>query len=86
MFFAGNRSQAILLFAGHLYVNKSRLSTRLNSIFGAIKLWNCLKPALCKLRKKPFKNKIHQFLFALLGDEDDYGEVSTLISKTSYYH
>ena len=46
--------------AGNLYVNKSRLSIRLNSfsIFGA-KLWNCLKPELRKLRKKPFKNKIH---------------------------
>ena len=52
----------------NLYVNKSRLSIRLNSFsnFGA-KLWNCLKPELRKLRKKPFKNKIHQFLVAVLG-------------------
>ena len=39
-----------------LYVNKSRLNSF--SKFGA-KLWNCLKPELRKLRKKPFKNKIH---------------------------
>ena len=73
--------------AGNLYVNKSRLRIRLNSfsIFGA-KLWNCLKPDLRKLRKKPFKNKIHQFLFAVLGDEDGYVDVSTLMSKISYYH
>ena len=45
--------------AGNLYINKSRLRIQLNSfsIFGA-KLWNCLKPDLCKLRKQPFKNKI----------------------------
>ena len=73
--------------AGNLYVNKSRLRIRLNSfsIFGA-KLWNCLKPDLRKLRKKPFKNKIHQFLFAVLGDEDGYVDVSTLISKITNYH
>ena len=58
---------------GNLYVNKSRLSIRLNSfsVFGA-KLWNCLKPDLRKLRNKPFKNKIHQFLLPVLSDEDDY--------------
>ena len=65
---------------GNLYVNKSRLSIRLNSfsVFGA-KLWNCLKPDLRKLRKKPFKNKIHQFLLPVLGDEDDYVVVSKLL-------
>ena len=55
---------------GNLYVNKSRLSIRINSIFGA-KLWNCLKPDLRKLGKRPLKNKIHLFLLAVLGDEDD---------------
>ena len=65
---------------GNLYVNKSRLSIRLNSfsVFGA-KLWNCLKPDLRKLRNKPFKNKIHQFLLPVLGDEDDYVVVSKLL-------
>ena len=55
--------------AGNLYVNKSRLRIQLDSfsIFGT-KLWNCLKPDLGKLRKKPFKNKIHQFLLAVLGN------------------
>ena len=65
--------------AGNLYVDNSF------SIFKT-KLWNCLKPELRKLRKKPFKNKIHQFLFAVLGDEDDYVEVSTLISIITHYH
>ena len=53
--------------AGNLYVKKSRLSIHLNSfsIFGA-KLWNCLKHDLRKLRKKPLKNKIHQFILAVL--------------------
>ena len=50
------------------------------------KLWNCLRPDLRKLRKKPFKNKVHQFLFVVLGDEDDYVEVSTLILKITSYH
>ena len=47
---------------GNLYVNKSRLSIRLNSFFhfGA-KLWNCLKPEFRKLRKKPFKNNLINF-------------------------
>ena len=60
---------------------------RLNSfsIFGA-KLWNCLKPDLRKLRKQPFKNKIHQFLLAVLGNEDDYVDVSTLMLKITNYH
>ena len=68
-----------------LYVNKSRLRIQLDSfsIFGA-KLWNCLKPDLRKLRKKPFKNKIHQFLLAALGNEDDYVDDSTL--KIVNYH
>ena len=60
----------------NLYINKSRLRIQLNlfSIFGA-KLWNCLKSDLRKLRKQPFKNKIHQFLLAVLGNEDDYVNV-----------
>ena len=57
--------------AGNLDVNKSRLSIQLHSfcIFGVM-LWNCLKPDLRKLRKTPFKHKIHQFLLAVLGNED----------------
>ena len=72
---------------GNLHVNISRMSIRLNSlsIFGA-KLWDCLKPDLRKLRKRPFKNKIHQFLLAVLGNEDDYVDVSTLILKITSYH
>ena len=73
--------------AGNLSVNKSRLSIQLNSfsIFGA-KLWNSLKHDLRKLRKKTFKNKIHQFLLAVLDNEDDYVVVSTLMLKiTNYY-
>ena len=72
--------------AGNLNVNKSRLKIQLNSfsIFGA-KLWNCLKPELRKLRKKPFKNKIHQFLLAVFGSEDDYVDVSTLMFKIYMY-
>ena len=67
--------------AGNLYVNKSRLRIQLNSfsIFGA-KLWNCLKHDLRKLRKKPFKNKIHQFLPAVLSNEDDYVDVPSLVA------
>ena len=72
-------------FFGNLYVNKSRLSIRLNSIFGA-KLWNCLKPDLRKLGKRPLKNKIHLFLLAVLGDEDDDVDVLTLILKITSYH
>ena len=43
----------------YININKSRLTIRLNSfsIFGA-KLWNCLRPNLRNLGKKPFKNKI----------------------------
>ena len=37
-------------------------------------------------KKKTFKNKIHQFLFAVLGKEDDYVEVSKLILKITSYH
>ena len=73
--------------AGNLYINKSSLRIQLNSfsIFGA-KLWNCLKPNLRKLRKQPFKNKIHQFLLAVLCSEDDYVDVATLMLKmTNYY-
>ena len=66
--------------AGNLHINKSRLRIQPNffSIFRA-KLWNCLKPDLRKLRKQPFKNKIHQFLFAVRGNEDDYVDVATLM-------
>ena len=73
--------------AGNLYVNKSRLRIQLNSfsIFGA-KLWNCLKPELHKLRKKRLKNRIHQFLLAVLSNEDDYVDVSTLMLKITNYH
>ena len=74
---------------GNLYVNKSRLRIRLNSlsIFGA-KIWNCLKPDL---------HKIHQFLLAVLGDEDDTPlsrfrhigfktRLAVIISKMAQYH
>ena len=73
--------------AGDLYVNISRLRIQLNSFsyFGA-KLWNCLRPELRKLRKTPFKNKIHQFLLAVLGNEDDYVDVSKLMLKFINYH
>ena len=73
--------------AGNLHVNKSRLRIQLNSfsIFGA-KLWNCLKPDLCKLRKKPFKNEIHQFLLVVVGNEDDYVDVPALMFKITNYH
>ena len=69
----------------NLYVNKSRLSIRLNFIFGT-KLWNCLKPDLRKLEKRPLKNKIHLFLLAVLGDEDDDVDVLPLILKITSYH
>ena len=73
--------------AGNLYINKSGLRIQLNSfsIFGA-QLWNCLKPDLRKLRKKPFKNKFHQFLLAGLGNVDDYVDVATLLLKMTNYH
>ena len=73
--------------AGNFYVHKSRMRIQLNSfsILGA-KLWNCLKPELRKLRKKPLKNKIHQFLLAVLGNEDDYVDVPTLMLKITNYH
>ena len=41
---------------------------------------------LCKLSKKPFKNKIHQFLLAVLCNVDDYVDVSTLMLKMTNYH
>ena len=43
-------------------------------------------PDLRKLRKQPFKNKIHQFFLAVLGNEDDYVDVPTLMLKISNYH
>ena len=47
--------------------------------------WNCLKPNLRKLRKRLFKYKIHQFLLALLDDEEDCVDVSSLIFKITNY-
>lgn len=58
------------MYAGNLYVNKSRWNMEINFSNFRAKLWNCLKPDLCKHEKKPFKNLIHQLLFAVLGDED----------------
>ena len=49
-------------------------------------MWNYLKPDLHKLRKQPFKNKIHQFLLAVLGNEDNYADASTLMLKMTNYH
>ena len=60
------------MYAGNLYVNKSRRNMEINFSNFRAKLWNCLKPDLCKHEKKPFKNVIHQLLFAVLGDEDGY--------------
>ena len=42
---------------------------------------NCLN-----LGKKPFKNKVDQCLLAVLGNEDDYVDVSTLMLKITNYH
>ena len=41
---------------GYSYVNKSRPSIQHNNLFSisGAKLWNCLKPDLCQLRKKNF--------------------------------
>ena len=80
--------QAVQVYLRKVFIlQKQALRIQLNSfsIFGA-KLWNCLKPELRKLRKKPFKNKIHQFLLAVLGNEDDYVDVSTLMLKITNYH
>ena len=72
--------------ASNFYFNKSRFSVRLNSFsaFGA-KVRNCLKPDLRNLRKRLFKYKIHQFLLAVLDDEDDYVDVSSLFFKITNY-
>ena len=40
----------------------------------------------CFNLEKPFKNKIHQFLLTVLGNEDDYVDVSTLMLKIPNYH
>ena len=48
-------------------------------------MWNCLKPDLRMFRKRPFKHKIHQFLLSVFDDEDDYADVSSLISKITKY-
>ena len=61
--------------ADNLYLNKSRLRIQLDSFF----IFEA------KLRKKPFKNKIHQFLLAVCGNEDDYVAVSTLMLKITNY-
>ena len=37
------------------------------------------------LGKKPFKNKIHQFLLAVLGNEDGYVDISTLMLKITNF-
>ena len=75
------------LGANVLQPDPVRLRIQLNSfsIFGA-KLWNCLKPDLRKLRKQPSKNKIHQFLLAVHGNEDDYVYASTLMLKITNHH
>ena len=44
------------------------------------------KPDLRNVRKKRFKNKIHQFLLAVLGNEDNYVDVSTFMLKITNYH
>ena len=72
--------------AGNFYVKKPRLSVRLNSFSALVaKVWNYLKPDLRKLRKRPFKYKIHQFLLAVLDDEDDCVDVSSLVIKITNY-
>ena len=49
------------------------------SIFG-VKLWNCLKPNLRKLkRKKTFQKKKSPILLAVLAQEGDYVDVLTFI-------
>ena len=48
-------------------------------------MWNCLKPDLRKLRNRLFKYKIHQFLPAVLDDEHDHVDISSLISKITNY-
>ena len=48
-------------------------------------MWHCLKPDLRKLRKR-YLYKIHQFLLAVLDDEDDYVDVSSLIFEITTYH
>ena len=46
-------------------------------------MWNCLKLDLRKLRKRFIK--IHQFLLAVLDDEDDYVDISSLVFKIANF-
>ena len=45
-----------------------------------------IKPDLRNVRKERFKNKIHQLLLAVLGNEDDYVDVPTFMLKITNYH
>ena len=76
------------MYAGNLYVNKSRRNMEINFSNFRAKLWNCLKPDLCKHEKKTFQKPNSPIIVCsawwwgwLL-----YVDVLMLLSKITYYH
>ena len=68
--------------AENVDVQKSRLCVKLKSFsaFG-MRLWNCLHPDWRKLMERAFKRKIHKLLLTVLGIEEYYVDVHSLILK-----
>ena len=69
----------------HKHKHKKKESFPLSYAYNMLML---MLMSQCKprFRKQPFKNKIHQFLLAVLGNEDDYVEVSALMLKITNCH
>ena len=57
------------MLATHMLTNQDSMEINFSNFRAKLR---SLKPDLCKHKKKPFKNIIHQSLFTVLGDEDGY--------------
>ena len=67
---------------GNYYVKFSRLNKQKDSLSRiGTKIWNSIPLYLRKLPKLSFKKTLHAKLLQILSDEDDYVDLSTLITK-----
>ena len=71
---------------GDYFVKPSRLDKQIKSFsINGVKIWNKLPCEIRHLSKNNFKIKIHNILLQRLSEENEYIDLSVLITKIYYY-
>jgi hypothetical protein len=66
----------------NFYVKKSCLD-KLHRSFSktGVRIWNSISDDLCNSSKNKFKRKLHEILFSILIEEDDYVDLATIMKN-----